>query len=116
MITERCPPPDWDEPDEIESGEASAVALTERVAYLMAVAASSAAGSQFSPREAARLRQLCHDLDLPEAETLQVLAAAGRAGAMTRHAEEPRSNPNGTRETARDVDDRPSNTPGDPEE
>jgi len=75
MITERCPPPDWSECDEVGSWERSCVALAERVEYLMLVA-SDVGDSGPTPQEAARLERLCRDFELPDLETERVLAAA----------------------------------------
>jgi hypothetical protein len=74
MITERCPPPDWEAHDELEGSEPFEVALAERVDYLMVATATARAGSELTLQEQARLRRLCRELELPEREAQRVLA------------------------------------------
>lgn len=88
--TERCPPPDWGEPQIGDSRERSRVALAERVDYLMA-SASVVGGAELTAQDAARLLWLCRELELSEHETEQVLSAARRSDVTMRHVDEPRS-------------------------
>jgi len=82
IITEPCPPPNWDdcETENVLGGNeatdhhsASLVALAERIAYLMTAALDPS--SLRSPAEQTRLRRLGRELGLPEHETRRVLAA-----------------------------------------
>jgi hypothetical protein len=61
MITERCPPPDWDEPSEAAAQPAPAISLARYVDDLAILA--SLADREALREEADRLWQLCRDLD-----------------------------------------------------
>jgi len=61
MITERCPPPDWDEPSEVEDHPLATASLSRYVDDLAILAA--VAEREALRAEADRLLQLCRDLD-----------------------------------------------------
>lgn len=66
------------------------MALAERVEYLLA-AASVVGGAQLTPQDAARLVRLCHELELSDRETEQILSAARRPDVTARHLDELKS-------------------------
>jgi hypothetical protein len=93
MSTEPCPPPEWDEIDDLEppdtlksrinERDTFRVALAERVDYLM-IAASTVGGARLTQQDASRLRRLCNELELTESETERILTTAS-----SRRVEEP---------------------------
>ncbi len=79
MITDRCPPPHWDE-REVEMGEPSRGSLAERLDRLVTISPLD----EMPPlEETEELRQLVRDLRLPNRETLHLRSAARGPGAAS---------------------------------
>lgn len=75
MITERCPPPGWDE-CEAEPGHAFLGSLAERLDHLIFIAPLDDDDAVPVLPETDELRQLLRELKLTDWETLHVRAAA----------------------------------------
>jgi hypothetical protein len=84
LITEPCPPPDSQEPNRKESGERLAVALTERMEYLLVVASNFGSEPELTAEETTRLLRLCRGLELTPQQTDHILSVARMACAARR--------------------------------
>lgn len=74
--------------------EALDVPLAERVHYLMIVASMAGVDVVLTPEELAKLGQLCKELELPEAETREILTVAHRPTAsIERHLDALKASP-----------------------
>lgn len=76
FITEPCPPPESEEPERKASGERFAVALAERMEYLLVVATNFGSESELTEEETGRLVRLCRMLELTTQQTDHILDVA----------------------------------------
>jgi hypothetical protein len=86
VTTERCPPPDDAERD-TDAGQGPPVSFAARLEHLVDLGHAEEVAAAPALRETDELRQLLHELKLPDWETLHARAAARDPGATTQEAD-----------------------------